>query len=57
MKVRELSRERIDELKERMVSDEIYMSEGRDATFDEIEKGKRQVPDELVFKAFGDVDF
>lgn len=57
MKVHELSRERIDELKGRMVADEIYMSEGRDATFDEIEKGKGQIPDELVFKAFGDVDF
>ena len=57
MKVQELSRDRIDELKGRMVADEIYMSEGRDATFDEIEKGKNQIPDELVFKAFGDVDF
>lgn len=57
MKVQELGRDRIDELKGRMVADEIYMSEGRDATFDEIEKGKGQIPDELVFKAFGDVDF
>lgn len=40
MNVQELSRDRIDELKGRMVADEIYMSEGRDATFDEIENGK-----------------
>ena len=38
MNVQGLSRDRIDELKGRMVADEIYMSEGRDATFDEIEK-------------------
>lgn len=57
MKVQELSRERIDELKKRMVSDEIYIAEGREATFEELEKAKDQVSDELVFKAFGDVDF
>ena len=57
MKVQELSHERIDELKKRMVSDEIYIAEGREATFEELEKAKDQVSDELVFKAFGDVDF
>ena len=38
MNVQELSRDRIDELKGRMVADEIYMSEGGYETFDEIEK-------------------
>ena len=57
MKVQELDRGRIYELKKRMVSDEIYIAEGREATFEELEKAKDQVSDELVFKAFGDVDF
>ena len=56
MKVTELSREKLDELKERMLSDEIYLTEGREPTLEELAKARDQIKDEAVFKVFDQDD-
>lgn len=56
MKVTELSREKLNELKERMLADEIYLTEGREPTFEELEKAHEQITDEAVFKVFAKDD-
>jgi response regulator NasT len=48
--------EKLDELKERMLSDEIYLTEGREPTFEELAKAHDQIKDEAVFKVFAKDD-
>lgn len=56
MKVTELSREKLNELKERMLADEVYLTEGREPTFEELKKAHEQIKDEAVFKVFAQDD-
>lgn len=56
MKVSELDKAGMSGLKERLVSDEIYITEGREATKEECERGAEAIPDELVLKLFDGVD-
>lgn len=57
MKVTELKREQLVLLKERMISDEMYITEGREASCEELERADELVKDEMVFKAFADEEF
>lgn len=56
MNVRQLNRDQLTELKERMVDDEIYESEGRSANYGELYDAK-EVPDDRVFERYGDMEF
>lgn len=56
MKVRELGRDQLAELKQRMVDDEIYENEGRGASYGEL-AGAGSVPDERVFEKYDGVEF
>lgn len=57
MKVTELTKEQLIQLKERMLSDEIYISEGRIASEEDFERADAEVQDEIVFKAFAGEEF
>lgn len=56
MTVSELSRDQLTELKQRMVSDEIYESEGRTPSYGELSEAE-SVPDEKVFEKYEEVEF
>lgn len=56
MTVRELKRDQITELKQRMVYDEIYEAEGRDASYGELAEAET-VPDEKVFEKYEGTEF
>lgn len=56
MMVSELSRDQLTELKQRMVSDEIYESEGRTPSYGELSEAE-SVPDEKVFEKYEGVEF
>ena len=56
MTVRELSRDRLTELKQRMIDDEIYEKEGRGASYGELADAE-SVPDEKVFEKYEGVEF
>lgn len=57
MDVRQLNRDQLTELKERMVSDEIYESEGRCASCGELADAGKSVPDEKVFERYAETEF
>ena len=56
MTVRELNRDQLTELKGRMVSDEIYESEGRTPSWGELAEAE-SVPDERVFEKYEGTEF
>ena len=56
MDVRQLNRDQLTELKQRMVSDEIYESEGRTPSYGELAEAG-SVPDEKVFEKYEGIDF
>ena len=56
MTVRELSRDQLTELKERMIDDEIYEKEGRGASYDELAEAE-SIPDEKVFEKYEGTEF
>ena len=56
MTVRELSRDQLTELKQRMVDDEIYEKEGRSASYGELANAE-SVPDERVFEMYEGTEF
>ena len=56
MTVRQLSRDQLTELKQRMIDDEIYEKEGRDASYGELAEAK-SVPDEKVFEKYAGTEF
>lgn len=56
MTVRQLNRDQLTELKQRMVSDEIYESEGRTPSYGELAEAE-SVPDEKVFEKYEGVEF
>ena len=56
MTVRQLNRDQLTELKQRMVSDEIYESEGRTPSYGELVEAE-SVPDEKVFEKYDGIDF
>ena len=56
MTVRELSDDQLVELKQKMVDDEIYETEGRGASYGELAAAER-IPDERVFELYDGVDF
>lgn len=56
MTIYELSRDQLTELKERMIDDEIYEKEGRNASHGELAEAE-SVPDEKVFEKYEGVEF
>ena len=56
MTVHELSHDQLTELKQRMIDDEIYEKEGRDASYGELAKAE-SIPDEKVFEKYEGVEF
>ena len=56
MTVRQLNRDQLTELKQRMVSDEIYESEGRTPSYGELAEAE-SVPDEKVFERYEGTKF
>lgn len=56
MTVRQLNRDQLTELKQRMVSDEIYDTEGRTASYGELAEAE-SVPDEKVFERYEGIRF
>lgn len=56
MTVRQLNRDQLTELKQRMVNDEIYESEGRTPSYGELAEAE-SVPDEKVFEKYEGVEF
>lgn len=56
MTVRQLNRDQLTELKERMVSDEIYETEGRSASYGELADAE-SIPDEKVFEKYEGTEF
>ena len=56
MTIYELSRDQLTELKQRMIDDEIYEKEGRDASYGELAEAK-SVPDEKVFEKYAGTEF
>ena len=56
MTVRELSRDQLTELKERMIDDEINETEGRNASYGELANAE-SIPDEKVFEKYDGVEF
>ena len=56
MTVRELSRDQLTELKQRMIDDEINETEGRNASYSELANAE-SVPDEKVFEKYEGVEF
>lgn len=56
MTVRKLNRDQLTELKQRMVSDEIYESEGRTPSYGELADAEG-IPDEKVFEKYEGIDF
>lgn len=56
MTVRELNRDQLTELKQRMVDDEINETEGRSASYGELAEAG-SVPDEKVFEQYEGIEF
>ena len=56
MTVRQLSRDQLTELKQQMVSDETYNTEGRTASYGELAEAE-SVPDEKVFEHYAGIGF
>ena len=56
MTVRELNRDQLTELKQRMVDDEINEAEGRSASYGELADAE-SIPDEKVFEKYDGIDF
>lgn len=56
MTVRELNRDQLTELKQRMIDDEIYEKEGRGASYGELAEAE-SVPDEKVFERYDGIEF
>ena len=56
MTVRQLNRDQLTELKQRMIDDEIYEKEGRGASYSELAEAE-SVPDEKVFEKYDGVEF
>lgn len=56
MTVRELNRDQLTELKQRMVSDEIYESEGRTPSYGELADAEN-ISDEKVFERYDGIEF
>lgn len=56
MTVRQLNRDQLTELKQRMINDEIYENEGRCASYGELTEAE-SVPDEKVFKEYEGTNF
>ena len=56
MTVRQLSRDQLTELKQKMVSDEIYNTEGRTASYGELAEAE-SIPDEKVFAHYDGTEF
>ena len=56
MMVHELNRDQLTELKQRMINDEIYEEEGRDASYGELADAE-SIPDEKVFKKYAGTEF
>ena len=56
MTVMELDRDRLTELKQRMVDDEISEMEGRSASYGELANAE-SIPDEKVFERYDDIEF
>lgn len=56
MTVRQLNRDQLTELKQRMVDDEINETEGRGASYGELADAE-SIPDEKVFEKYEGVDF
>lgn len=57
MTVRQLNRDQLTELKERMVDDEINETEGRSASCGELADAGESVPDEKVFERYAGTEF
>ena len=56
MTVRELNRDQLTELKQRMVDDEINETEGRSASYGELADAE-SIPDEKVFEHYAGTEF
>lgn len=56
MTVRELNRDQLTELKQRMIDDEIYEKEGRSASYGELVDAE-SIPDEKVFEKYEGTEF
>ena len=56
MTIYELSRDQLTELKQRMIDDEIYEKEGRDASYGELAEAE-SVPNEKVFEKYAGTEF
>ena len=56
MTVRQLNRDQLTELKQGMISDEIYDTEGRTASYGELAEAE-SVPDEKVFEKYEGTEF
>ena len=56
MTVRELNRDQLTELKQHMVSDEIYNTEERTASYGELAEAE-SIPDEKVFEHYAGTEF
>ncbi len=57
MTVRELSRERLLQLKQEMIDDELYDSEGRGASWEELAGADGLVSDDAVFGRWDGTEF
>lgn len=57
MTVRELTRDQLDALKQRMVDDEVYEAEGRGASWGELASAASEIGDEAVFERFAGTCF
>ena len=56
MTVRQLSRDQLTELKQQIVSDQMYDKEGRTARYGELAEAE-SVPDEKVFEHYDGIEF
>ncbi|MCF0232672.1 MAG: hypothetical protein HUJ63_10525 [Enterococcus sp.] len=57
MTVKELSREQLVRLKQKMLDDEIYEKEGRGASYGELATADKLVADDAVFAEYANTDF
>lgn len=57
MTVRELDRDQLAELKQRMADDEIYEIEGRSASYGELAEAAERISDEAVFEEYEGTEF
>lgn len=57
MDVRQLNRDQLTELKQRMIDEELYEKEGRGASYGELAAADSLVPDEKVFERYKGTSF